>query len=94
MCSIPTYERSFASHERSKYWSSRNEKIPRNVYRASGEKYWFDCEVCSHSFQQKLDNIQKGVWCPYHSNQKLCDDDNCLQCMEKSFASHEKRIYQ
>ena len=88
---IPTtYESSFASHERSKCWSSRNERVPRNVCRASGEKFWFDCDVCNHSFQKNLDNIQKGVWCPYCTNQKLCEDDYCIQCKNNSFASHEK----
>ena len=87
---IPPYEKSFASHERSKYWSSRNEQIPRNVYRSTKTKYWFDCDKCSHSFEKNLCNIQKDSWCPYCTNQKLCDDINCLQCNKNSFASHDK----
>jgi very-short-patch-repair endonuclease len=42
------YESSFASHERSKYWSSRNEKIPRNVYSGG----W--CPHCMYKTEQKI----------------------------------------
>lgn len=30
----------------------------------------------------------KNHWCPYCSHQKLCSNDNCMQCYKKSFASY------
>lgn len=34
-----------------------------------------------------------GSFCPFCSNQKLCDNLNCKYCFNKSFESHEKYIY-
>ena len=44
------FEKSFASHEKAKYWSSKNELKPEGVARGSNKKYWFD------SFENK-DNV-------------------------------------
>jgi very-short-patch-repair endonuclease len=89
--SIP-FERSFASHEKSAFWSSKNEKKPEEVYKSSGKKYWFECNICSHSFDTALYNIVGGCWCPYCSNpsKKLCESIDCNLCFNNSFASHEK----
>ena len=38
-----TFERSFESHLRSKNWSEKNEVNPRDVFKSSRKKYWFDC---------------------------------------------------
>ena len=38
-------------------WSDKNEQKPRDVFKHSGKKYWFDCKVCKHSFQSCLYNI-------------------------------------
>jgi very-short-patch-repair endonuclease len=87
------FEKSFASHEKSKYWSIKNGDIkPRYVNKGSDKKYWFKCE-CEHEFEQSLDKItgkNMNRWCAYCTNQKLCDDDNCKKCFDKSFASHAK----
>ena len=87
------FEKSFASSEKSKYWSNKNGIVkPENVYKSAGTKYWFDCENCNHSFETQLNCVKSGVWCPYCClpPQKLCDDNNCQPCFDKSFASHEK----
>ena len=89
------YEKSFASQEKSKYWSNKNGDInQRQIFKSSSiKKYWFDCIKCNHSFDASTGNIIKGKWCPYCSNQKLCKDNNCVICYEKSFASHPKALY-
>lgn len=86
------FEKSFASNEKSKYWSKQNDINPRQVFKSAGKKYLFNCE-CGHNFIAIINNINNGRWCAYCSNNKLCDDDNCKICFEKSFASHEKVKY-
>jgi very-short-patch-repair endonuclease len=90
---IPCFEKSFASHEKSIYWSDKNTEKPRDVSKSSHNKYWFVCSVCDHSFDSGLNSIVAGNWCPYCSNNRLCNDNKCISCFEKSFASHEKSIY-
>jgi very-short-patch-repair endonuclease len=88
------FERSFASHEKSKYWSDTNDIKPRNVLKSKGLKYKFDCDKCMHVFECTLNNIvDKKVWCNYCSNRTLCDNIYCQICFNKSFASHEKSKY-
>lgn len=91
-CSL-CYNKSFASHEKSKYWSDKNKISPRMVIMRSGKKFLFDC-TCGHEFSATLDNIcGNSSWCPFCANLKLCDNENCSSCYNKSFASHEKAIY-
>lgn len=84
---------SFASSEKVIYWSKNNKIIPRNLFKCSADKYFFECNTCNHEFEQRLDSINQGSWCPYCSNKKLCEKDDCKQCFEKSFSSHEKSKY-
>ncbi len=85
------WDKSFASHEKSFYWSSKNQGSPRNVFKNGHQKGWFDCNICHHSFLSTIYNVSCGnTWCPYCSNAKLCDNPDCLECFERSFASHEK----
>jgi very-short-patch-repair endonuclease len=86
------FEKSFASHEKAKFWSSKNEISPRQIVQGTGEKYWFNCDKCSHEFIKDIHAItgQKNGWCPYCVNKHLCDNDECVECYNKSFASHEK----
>ncbi len=38
-----------------------------------------------------MENISlKNNWCCYCSNQKLCNNDDCKECFNKSFDSHPK----
>lgn len=86
---------SFASHIMSEKWNYiRNSNIsPRNVFKNSNKKFWFDCEKCPHSFDIRLSDVNgKGQRCPFCANQKLCDDE-CNICYEKSFAPHERAEY-
>jgi very-short-patch-repair endonuclease len=97
MKNVP-FERSFASHEKSIFWNKeKNGDItPRDVTKSSNNKYWFDCEKCPHSFYIPLYAVTNGgQWCPYCSEppQKLCQDETCNFCYNKSFASHEKSIF-
>ena len=87
------FEKSFASHEKSKYWSNKNELKPRQVANKSHKKYWFDCINCHHIFQSILSDItQNNSWCSYCSNRKLCDKE-CNICLNKTFASNERAKY-
>ena len=88
------YLKSFASHEKSKYWSYKNKLTVRNVFRGGDKKYIFNCG-CGHKFETLVRHISSNKWCPYCSTppQKLCNDKNCISCFNKSFASHEKSKY-
>jgi len=88
------YNNSFASHEKSKYWSVKNNIDPRKVFKSSGKKFIFDCE-CGHEIGIRLNSVIKGCWCSYCSNppKKLCDGEKCKSCYNNSFASHEKSKY-
>jgi len=81
---------SFASNPKVEFWSNKNKLKPRQVFKSSGSKYIFDC-TCGHEFNTALSKItNSGRWCPYCANQKLCSDDNCDSCLNKSFASSPK----
>jgi len=90
---IVPFEKSFASHEKAIYWSNKNGVLPKDVYKSTHKKYWFNCDKCNHNFIIALNSVNNGNWCCYCSNTKLCDDNNCELCFEKSFASHEKSKY-
>jgi len=76
----------FSEHPKSIFWSNRNEKKPNEVALNSHKKFWFDCE-CGHEFESSCLNIKNGRWCSYCSNKKLCDNEKCKICFNKSFAS-------
>ena len=85
------FKKSFASHEKSKYWSPINELNPRQVANKSHKKYWFECSSCDHIFEAILSDItQNNSWCPYCSNRKLCDNKECGLCLNKTFAPNKK----
>jgi very-short-patch-repair endonuclease len=86
------FEKSFASNPNSIYWHSiKNGSItPRDVAKKTDETFWFSCDKCVHDFQHILSN---DTWCPYCRGSKLCDDDDCQFCFNKSFASCEKSNY-
>jgi hypothetical protein len=45
----------------------------------------FKCKNCSHIFTKKGNN---NSGCPYCSNLIICNDNKCILCYNKSFASH------
>ena len=80
----------FSEHPKSKFWSEKNEKKPSDYYLNSNKCVWFDCDKCCHNFYKKIADVNSNSWCPYCANQKLCHNNECKSCFEKSFASHEK----
>ena len=94
------FEKSFASFDgtvggkkKVDCWSDRNDLNPREVYKGSNKKFWFDCDRCGHDFDSSLYNITKNNrWCPYCADpcQKLCSEDIlCYHCYNNSFASFD-----
>ncbi len=88
------FKKSFASHTKSQYWSKKNKLKPLQIFLNSHKKIWFNCD-CGHEFEKSLYDINKNTWCPYCCNpsQKICSNEDCKSCFEKSFASHEKAKY-
>ncbi len=89
------FEKSFASHEKSKYFSKNNEKMAIEYSICSDEKVYFSCD-CGHEFKARIANVtSNGSWCPYCGpyQRKLCDDINCVDCYAKSFASNLMSIH-
>jgi very-short-patch-repair endonuclease len=88
------FENSFASHEKSKYWSDDNVLTSRQVFKCADRKtYKFNCE-CGHKIDMNLKGISsKGHWCSYCAHQKLCENNDCFMCFKNSFKSVEKSIY-
>jgi len=91
--SVLAFDKSFANHEKSKYWSDKNELKPNEVNKFSNVKFWFNCDKCQHDFESVLSSITSGNWCGYCSHSRLCNDEKCSMCFENSFASHEKVKY-
>ena len=91
--SVILFDRSFASHEKSQYWSDKNTINPNQITKGSEKKYWFVCNKCSHDFYKSVVSVCKGEWCPYCANCILCNNQDCKICFEKSFASQEKALY-
>jgi len=87
------FKNSFASHEKSKYWSDKNKCKPRDVFISSGKKYLFNCDKCKHTFEKPLNGIVGGSWCGYCAHQIMCFDEKCNHCFDMSFASYEKSKY-
>lgn len=87
------FNRSFASHPKSEFWSDSNKKTPRQVFKSSKNKVFFDCNICNHTFESNLNNINNGKWCNFCSNKLLCNDNNCKICFNRSFASHPKSMF-
>ncbi len=93
LCQTPCdicFKKSFASHEKSKCWSDKNELKPFQIRLGSNTKFIFDCDVCFHTFEMAPSNITNknlSHWCPYCSNTKLCENLDCLYCFNRSFAS-------
>ncbi len=68
-------------------------KLPQNLhllYKSSKKKCDFVCRVCQHLFSCSLDHVVcQGNWCPYCASKKLCGEENCISCFNKSFASFD-----
>jgi very-short-patch-repair endonuclease len=89
------FENSFASHEKSIYWSNKNEITPRELFKSTDrKKFIFDCDKCNHQLFICLKQISsQGHWCSYCSHQKLCENNDCEMCFNNSFASVKRSNY-
>lgn len=81
--------KSCASHEMGKAWSSDNLVISRNVFLQSNKQVIFNCIRCNHKYSNTPNHYYtRGGSCPYCDNKKICDKDECIKCYNSSFASH------
>jgi len=68
------FKASFASHERAKFWhpdEKKNEnKRPRDYFKSSGKKVWFQCGDCNFEFETTLNHIARGRWCAHCSTRR------------------------
>ena len=69
-----------------------NELIPRKIFKSSHKKLWFKCDVCNHEFNKTICGVSgSDSWCPYCVSKKLCNEENCDFCFNKSFASFDEK---
>jgi DNA-directed RNA polymerase subunit RPC12/RpoP len=71
----------------------KNREKPRYISKGSSKKYWLKCTKCKHDFDITPKGFTSGHNCSYCTNQKLCDNDDCKTCYNKSFASHPNSIH-
>jgi very-short-patch-repair endonuclease len=66
-------------------WSTKNELNPEEVAISSHKKYWFDCKVCGHDYEQSVNNkTNSNSECPICSGRSLCGSLDCALCLPKS----------
>ena len=71
-------------------WSAVNDKNPYDVAMGCNKKFWFTCDKCPHEFETSIDKITRSRrWCPYCSNQKKCNKEDCNYCFKKSVADFD-----
>ena len=80
--------KTFSAHKKAEFWhpTLNGDVKPDDIAIRSRRKCWFKCPDCPHDFKKSLDSMAKGSWCPYCANKKLCGDEKCIYCFEKSFA--------
>jgi very-short-patch-repair endonuclease len=62
---IHCFEKSFASHKKSKFWSNKNNISPNKITKGSKKSYYFNCDKCNNHFKSIIYNIVKSnSWCP------------------------------
>lgn len=84
------FDKSFASSQKTRCWSDKNDLTARECFKSSNKKCCFNCNNCGHEFKALLNNISAGKWCPYCSGRCICDNIECNTCFKGSFASHPK----
>lgn len=79
----------FSSHPKAKFWHpvKNGDLSPDNISYGSAKKCWFTCdnEICNHDFQcdpNHITSLKNPTWCPYCSNKKLCENNECKICYE------------
>jgi very-short-patch-repair endonuclease len=84
-------QKSFASSDKAGFWSKKNKKKPHEVFKNSHTLFNFYCVVCKHIFKCTPHAItQQDSWCCFCQNKRLCSNDECIFCRDKSFVSHPK----
>ena len=67
----------------------------RDITLSCEQKYWFQCDNCPHQFNSRLANITKKSgrprWCPYCFGHKLCYEEDCNHCYQRSFAGYNRK---
>jgi very-short-patch-repair endonuclease len=63
-------------------WSDKNELLPEMVAISSCKKFIFNCNRCSHDYQQTPNSKSKGSGCRYCINKLRCG--NCTMCLDNS----------
>ena len=79
------FNRSFASHPHSKYWSATNSERPLMVSKASNQSFWFKCAE-GHDFKAILGNVAFGRWCP---ECKLKSEKKCREFLRSVFGQND-----
>ena len=82
------FNKSFASHSRSAEWADTNSRTARMTFLNQNATADFICKMCLHVLKISPCNAKLGHWCSYCANQKLCEDEECQMCFDKSVASH------
>jgi very-short-patch-repair endonuclease len=83
------FNNSFAGNPLSEFWNyDKNTKIPRNVSKCNGEKFWFNCKDCKNTFEMRISDINKGRGCNiciYTTEKKLYDflKDNNIEFIKE-----------
>ena len=74
------FNNSFASHEKSVYFSNKNNIKTNKIFKSSGTKYIFNCIDCDNEFISSPHYVSAGNWCSVckHKTEKilykwLCD---------------------
>ncbi len=62
------FNNSFASSEKSIYFSQNNSVTPRSISRGSNIKINMNCDKCQREFTSRPHNISRGTWCPFCTN--------------------------
>lgn len=85
------FKRSFASDERIRWWSTKNTCDPWQVIKGSDKSMILICPNCKHELIIRINHINPNVTaCGFcqKNTRRLCNDDGCKSCYERSFASH------
>jgi len=60
---------------------------PHTVAISCNDKYDWRCDKCPHTFSKRVNNVQRGSWCPYCARKRLCGEITCMHCFNRSLAS-------
>lgn len=90
------YNKSFASHPKSQFWDyvKNYPFTPRDVTIRSGERFFFNCNICTHSFDCCVHDVVGSIYCRFCYSLDLCNERiDCKICEKRSFAMNKKAKY-